>query len=84
MERIARLALLALRNVCPSCELSSDIVLFLMTAVVGWVKVFRILNTGDCSEYKEDKLYDLFHEIEHISISSLVDEFLSEGSNDNV
>ena len=81
MERIARLALLALRNVCPSCELSSDIVLFLMTAVVGWVKVCRILNTGDCSEYKEDKIYDLLHEIEHISISSLVDEFLSEVSN---
>ena len=84
MERIARLALLALRNVCPSCELSSDIVLFLMTAVVGWVRVFRIMNSSDYPENKEDDLYNLFHEIEHISISSLVDEFLSEGSNENV
>ena len=84
MERIAKLALIALRNVCPSCELSSDIVLFLMTAVIGWVKVRAIMSTDDWNEVQADHIFDLIHEIDHICISSLVDEFLNEGSNDNV
>ena len=83
MNTIARLALLALRGVEPSSELSSDIVLFLMVCVIGWVKTNRIMDTTDFPEYKEDDLANLIEELNHISISSLVDEFLKENDNED-
>lgn len=83
MNTIAKLALLALRRVEPSSELSSDIVLFLMVCVIGWVKANRIMNNGDFPEYQQGDMLDLIEELNHISISSLVDEFLKETDNED-
>ena len=84
MKEIAKLALLAIRNVEPSCELSSDICLFIMDCIIGWVKTIEVMQTADSSEFKEDQIFNLMHELDHICTSSLVDEFLNEGSNENV
>ena len=78
MNTIAKLALLALRGVKPSSELSSVIVLFLMVCVIGWVKTNRIMNNGDFPEYQQGDVLDLIEEMNHIDITSLVDEFLKE------
>ena len=84
MDEIAKLALKVMRNVQPSCEFSEDVVLFIMTAIVGWVKTNRIMSTWDFPEYKIHNIYALIEEIYIFDISLLVDEFLAEGSNDNV
>lgn len=78
MIEIAKLALLALRRVEPSNELSSDIVLFLMACVIGWVKTNRILDNGDFPEYQQADMFNLMCDLKHVDISSLVDEFLEE------
>ena len=78
MDNIAKLALLVLRNVDSSNELTADIILFLMVCVIGWVKTNRIMNTDDFPEYKEAYIFDLIEELSSIDISSLVDEFLNE------
>ena len=83
MNTIAKLALLALRRVNPSSELSSDIVLFLMVCVIGWVKTNRIMDKDDFPEYQQGDIYDLIDELNHIDISSLVDEFLKETDNED-
>lgn len=76
MDEIAKLALKVMRNVQPSCELSEDVILFIMTAVVGWVRTNRIVNTNNYPEYITDEICELINEINTIDISSLVDEFL--------
>ena len=83
MNEIAKLALLALRRVNPSNELSSDIVLFLMVCVIGWVKTNRIMNNGDFPEYQQADMINLMDDLKHISISSLVDKFLEEYGYEN-
>lgn len=83
MNEIDKLALLALRRVDPSNELSADIVIFLMVCVIGWVKTNRIMNNGDFPEYQQGDVLDLIEELNHIDITSLVDEFLKENEHEN-
>lgn len=78
MKELAKQALIALRNGDPVEEMSVEVVLFLMTCVIGWVKAYEIYDTTEFPEYKEADMEDLVNELNHISISSLVTEFLKE------